>query len=571
MKSAWTSIMGITMAAGLPVVSLSETHRFTPAVYYGTYSFAHPPALRIGVLFLAALIVVGPLPGGARAAQQPKATGSFVPEEATITETVAALAAGRVTCVQVVQSYLNRIQAYDRQGPALNAIITVNPKALDTAAEMDRLYLANESALQALHCIPVILKDNYDTADLPTTGGSLALAESVPLQDAFIVKKLREAGALILAKANLTELARGGTTVSSLGGQTKNPYDLTRTPGGSSGGTGAAIAASFGIIGTGSDTGQSIRSPASAQSLVGLRPTRGLISRSGIIPASTTQDEGGPITRTVEDAARVLDVIAGYDPSDPITAFGVDKKPRTYTAFLDHDGLKGARIGILMDFFGRDPVHAEVNAIVEAAIDRITDAGATTIRINIPNLAGLTREIQLSQFEFKTAFNDYLSRLGPRAPVKTLEEFIAKGQFHASLRAGLQADQQVVDGLNAPEYKNRLLRRNGLRQAVMTVMAENRLDAILYPHQRRLVVPIGEDQVDRNGVLSNSTGFPAITFPGGFSPPTKSAPLGVPVGIELLGPEWSEELLIRFAYAFEQISKVRKPPVSTPLLNPQIR
>ncbi|MBI4475070.1 MAG: amidase, partial [Acidobacteria bacterium] len=405
------------------------------------------------------------------------------------------------------------------------------------------------------------------TADMPTSGGSLTLAESVPLQDAFIVKKLRDAGALILAKANLTELALGGTTVSSLGGQTRNPYDLTRTPGGSSGGTGAAIGASFGIIGTGSDTGQSIRSPASAQSLVGLRPTRGLISRSGIIPASTTQDEGGPITRMVEDAARVLDAIAGYDSADPITAFSANKVPGTYTAFLDRNGLKGARIGVLMDFFGRDPVHLEINGIVEAAIQKMTDAGATMIRINIPDLAGLTRDVQLSQFEFKTAFNNYLSRLGPRAPVKTLEEFVARGEFHPSIRGGLRADQQVVDGLNATEYKNRLLRRNELRQAVMTVMAANRLDAILYPHQRRLVVPIGEDQVDRNGVLSNSTGFPAIAFPGGFSAPTKSAPVGVPVGIELLGPEWGEPVLIKLAYAFEQIAKVRKPPASTPPLN----
>jgi amidase len=501
--------------------------------------------------------------GGLQTAGPQQASGRFVPEEATIRETLGALAAGRLTCVQLVQAYLNRIEAYDDKGPALNAIITINSKALDTAAEMDRLYLSNKSALRALHCIPVILKDNYDTADMPTSGGSLTLAESVPLQDAFIVKKLRDAGALILAKANLTELAMGGNTLSSLGGQTRNPYDITRTPGGSSGGTGAAIAASFGIIGTGSDTGQSIRSPASAQSLVGLRPTRGLISRSGIIPASTTQDEGGPITRTVEDAARVLDAIAGFDPTDPITAFSSNKVPATYTAFLDRNGLKGARIGVLMDFFGRDPVHREVNGIVEAAIQTMTGAGATMIRINIPDLAGLTRDIQLTQFEFKTAFTNYLSRLGPRAPVKTLEEFVARGEFHPSIRGSLRADQQV-DGLNAAQYKDRLLQRNELRQAVMSVMAANRLDAILYPHQRRLVVPIGEDQVERNGVLSNSTGFPAIAFPGGFSAPTKSAPVGVPVGIELLGPEWGEPVLIKLAYAFEQIAKIRKPPASTP-------
>jgi amidase len=519
--------------------------------------------VRPWIAFALALLPALALGSGQRA----PAAGTFAPEEATIAAIHAAFAAGNLTCRQLVQSYLNRIQAYDKKQPALNAIITVNPKALETAAQMDAVYAANRSAMRPLHCIPVILKDNFDTADMPTTGGSVTLAESVPLQDAFVVKKLRDAGALILGKSNLTELARGGTTVSSLGGQTRNPYDLTRTPGGSSGGTGAAIAASFAVLGTGSDTGQSIRSPASAQSLVGLRPTRGLISRSGIIPASTTQDEGGPITRTVEDAARMLDVITGYDPADPITAFGTQKIPATYTAALDRNGLKGARIGVLMDFVGRDPVHQDVNAVMETVIRRMTEAGATLIRITIPKLDDLTRNIQLSQYEARIAFNDYLAGLGPRAPVKTLAEFIARGEFHDSLKAGLDAEQRVVDGLNDPEYKNRLLRRNDLRQAVMTALAQNKLHAILYPHQRRLVVPIGEDQVERNGVLSNSTGFPAITFPGGFSPPTSTAPIGVPVGIELLGPDWSEATLIKFAYAFEQSAKVRRPPVSTPPLN----
>src|SRR5437870_3800924 len=335
-----------------------------------------------------ALLVAGRL-----AAQQ-----DFAPEEATISAAHAAFAAGKTTCVQLVRAYLNRIEAYDHRGAALNAIITINPKALETAAEMDRLAAADKLR-SPLHCIPVILKDNYDTADMPTTGGSLTLAESVPTRDAFVVKKLREAGALILAKANLMELARGGTTVSSLGGQTRNPYDLSRTPGGSSGGTGAAIAASFAITGTGSDTGQSIRSPASAQSLVGLRPSRGLVSRSGIIPYSTTQDEGGPITRTVEDAARTLDAIAGYDPADPITAFGITRIPRTYTASLDPEGLKGARIGVLEDFFGVAPIHQDVNTVVETAIKRMTESGATMVRIRIPNLASLTRDIQISQYE----------------------------------------------------------------------------------------------------------------------------------------------------------------------------
>lgn len=518
---------------------------------------------RGGIVALA-LLIPGVLAAGQREPARVTAS-AFVPEM-TIRAAHDAFAARQITCVQLVQAYLHRIDAYDDKGPALNALITINPKALDTAAEMDRLYAADRSRLRPLHCIPVILKDNYDTADMPTTGGSLALAESVPLRDAFVVKKLRDAGALILAKANLTELARGGTTLSSFGGQTRNPYDLTRTPGGSSGGTGAAIAASFASVGTGSDTGQSVRSPASAQSLVGLRPTRGLISRSGIIPVSLTQDEAGPIARTVEDAARMLDVMAGYDPGDPITAFGAPKVPGTYTAFLNRDGLKGARIGVLMDLFGRDAVHAEVNTVVETAIKTMTEAGATMVRITIPDFAGLTRDIQLSQFEFRIAFDNYLSKLGPRAPVKTLQEFIARGEFERSLKAGLETDQRVVDGLDDPEYRNRILRRNDLRQAVMTVMAENKLDAILYPHQQRLVVPIGEDQVDRNGVLSNSTGFPAITFPGGFSAPTKTAPIGVPIGIEYLGPDWSEPVLIKLAYAFEQRAQIRKPPATTPPL-----
>jgi Asp-tRNA(Asn)/Glu-tRNA(Gln) amidotransferase A subunit family amidase len=499
---------------------------------------------------------------------QPQAAqkSPLVPEEATISGILAALAARDITCVEVVRAYLRRIDRYDDRGPALNAIISINPTALDTAAELDRVRSASRSPLQPLHCVPVILKDNFDTADMPTTGGSVTLAASVPLRDAFVVRRLRDAGAIILAKANLTELARGGTTVSSLGGQTKNPYDLTRTPGGSSGGTGAAIAASFAVAGTGSDTGQSVRSPASAQSLVGLRPTRGLISRTGIIPVSTTQDEAGPITRTVDDAARMLDVMAGYDPDDPITAFGAHRIPRTYTAYLNRDGLKGARIGVLTEFFGRERVHHEVNAVTEDAIRKMSEAGAMMIRITIPALERLTRNIQVAEYEAKAAFNNYLAALGSRAPVKTLDEFIARGEFHSSLRAGLETDRRVVDGLNNPEYKNRLLRRHDLRQAVMNVIAANKLDAILYPHQRRLVVPIGEDQVERNGVLSNSTGFPAITFPGGFSQPTASAPLGVPVGIELLGPEWSEPTLIGLAFAFEQVARPRRPPASTPPL-----
>ena len=510
-----------------------------------------------------ALACDGFLSAEQRSVDAATSNGAFVLEEATIRSIHAAFSSKQLTCVQLVRSYVNRIERYDDKGPALNAILTVNPRALEIAADMDRLAVAGNRALRPLHCIPVVLKDNYNTSDMPTTGGSVTLARSFPLDDAFVVKRLRQAGALILAKANLTELARGGTTVSSFGGQTKNPYDLARTPGGSSGGTGAAIAANFAVLGTGSDTGQSIRSPASAQSLVGLRPTRGLVSRDGIIPFSTTQDEAGPITRTVEDAARMLDVIAGYDAADPVTAFGLHKIPPSYTAVLDRDGLRNVRIGALTDFFGKDAVHREVNASVETALKKMADAGATIVRFNIANIDALTRDLDLGAFEFKAAFNNYLARLGPSAPVKTLDEFITRGEFHRSLTSGLVAAQRSVEGVSDPEYRRRLLRRGDLRQAVMTAMAENRLDAILYPHQRRLVALIGEEQLERNGVLSNSTGFPAITVPGGFSAPTSSAPLGVPVGVELLGAEWSEPLLFKVAYAFEQAAQIRKSPAST--------
>ena len=486
-------------------------------------------------------------------------------DEASVRSVHAAIDSGKVTCTQVVQHYLDRIDAYDDRGPALNAIITINRRARATAAEMDRLDRAAR-AQRPLHCIPVVLKDNFHTSDMPTTGGSVTFRNLQTADDAFVVKKLRDAGAIIIAKANLHELARAGTTVSSLGGQTKNPYDLTRTPGGSSGGSGAAMAANFGVLATGSDTGQSVRSPASANGIVGLRATRGLISRAGVMPFSTTQDEAGPMTRTVEDVARMLDVIAGYDPNDPITAFSVGRIPATYTAALNAGGLKGARIGLLTDFMGRDPIHHDVNRAVDNAVARMAAMGATVVRISIPGLDDLTRGLSLMSFEFKTAFDDYLSGLGAAAPVRSLAELVARGDVHDSMKRGLEADLKAVDGPDSPEYLRMVQRRAELRQAVMTAIAGNRLDAILYPHQKRLVVPIGEDQAERNGVLSNSTGFPALTFPGGYSPPTATAPIGVPIGLELLGPEWSEATLLKLAFAYEQAAKHRRAPRSTPAL-----
>jgi Asp-tRNA(Asn)/Glu-tRNA(Gln) amidotransferase A subunit family amidase len=444
-------------------------------------------------------------------------------------------------------------------------VININARAIEIAEDMTRTQVPGAMP-RPLHCIPIILKDNFDTADMPTTGGSVTLSRSVPPDDAFVVKRFRDAGAIIIAKANLTELALAGTTVSSLGGQTRNPYDLTRTAGGSSGGTGAAIAANFAVLGTGSDTGQSIRSPASATSLVGVRPTRGLISRDGIMPFSSTQDEIGPITRSVEDAARMLDVMAGYDAADPITAFSAGHIATSYTTGLNRDGLKDARIGLLTDFMGGDRIHAPVNRVVEDAVAKMSAMGATVVRVTIPNLAALTSNLSLMSFEFQPTFNRYLASLGPNAPVKTFAEFMGRGEVHPSLRSMLEGYLRIVDGPQQPEYEQQLRRRAALREAVMTVIAANKLDALLYPHQRRLVVPIGEDQAERNGILSNSTGFPAVTFPGGFSAPSPHAPIGVPVGLEFLGPEWTESTLLKLAYAFEQGTHSRKPPPTTPPL-----
>ena len=494
------------------------------------------------------------------------ANAAFVLEEATVASVHKAFADKSLTCRQLVDAYLKRVAAYDKKGPKINAVITVNAKALATAGALDAAYRADPTKAGPLHCIPILLKDNNNTADMRTTGGSVNLKTAQPTKDAFTVAKLRAAGAVVIAKVNLSELALSGMSVSSLGGQTLNPYDLTRSPGGSSGGTGAGVAANFAVFGTGSDTGQSIRSPSSANSLVGLRSTRGLISRSGILPISQTQDEAGPLARTVSDLAIAMDVMAGYDPEDPITAMGLGHVPKTYTAFLKTDALKGKRIGMLRPYFGAEAIHAEVNAVMDKDITALKALGATVVDIVIPDLDALTADMGTSPFELKTVFNTYLKTLGPTPPVKDFADFVAKGGFHPVMTATVKTAAAKPNGMGEPAYTAIFARRDVLRKAVLFAMAENKLDVIAYPHQKRLVVPVGDEQVERNGVLSNATGFPAITLPGGFSAPTKTAPIGVPVGIELLGREWSEGDLIAMGYAFEQGTHFRKPPASAPAL-----
>src|ERR1700686_3450824 len=348
-----------------------------------------------GVSVACAMSALSAMPAGAQ-------QGTFRLQEATVAGIHAAFATGQLTCTQLIKLYLDRIAAYDQQGPALHAIITVNPKAMETAAEMDASFRASPASVGTLHCIPIILKDNFNTFDMPTSGGNISMKTSLPAADAFTVARIRKAGALILAKANLQEFARGGMSISSLGGQVRNPYDLSRTPGGSSGGTGAAIAANFAVLGTGSDTGQSVRSPASANNLVGIRPTRGLVSRAGVIPNSLTQDEVGPITRTVTHAALLLDVMAGYDPADPITAFGNGRVPRSYTQLLRTDALKGARIGVMTNMFGTAERHGPVNRVVEGVIAGMAGLGATMVRFDLPDYDALAPSVSTSLFEART-------------------------------------------------------------------------------------------------------------------------------------------------------------------------
>ena len=512
--------------------------------------------------FIRHVIIGSPLLVALAAAQA--ASAPFAVEETGIAEIHAAMQRGDLTASQLLSRYLTRIDAYDQKGPKLNSVIVLNPQAAAQADSLDAEFRQTKR-LRPLHGIPVLLKDNVETAGLQTTAGSLSLKGYIPAQDAFLTQKLKEAGAIVIAKTNLHEFAVWGETVSSMAGQTLNPYDLTRTPGGSSGGTGAAVAANFGTVGIGTDTINSIRSPASANSLVGLRPTLGLVSRSGIVPYSLTQDTAGPITRTVADAARVLDAIAGYDPHDAATAASVGRQPKTYTAFLDADGLKGARIGLLKSFFGTGAEHRDTNAVIDDAFDAMRKAGATVVMLDDPiDANALVGKTSVHLYDLEHDLDAYLKALPAGVGVHSLKEVIASGKFHSGIEANIR--EAVTLDTASVEYKDRLIRRMNLQTQVLKIMADQRLDAIGFPHQKRLVVPVGQTQVERNGVLGSVTGFPALVVPAGFSPPTPTAPIGVPVGLELLGRPYTEPTLLRIGYAFEQATQRRRPPASSPAL-----
>lgn len=492
----------------------------------------------------------------------------FVLHEATVSDVHAAMEQGALTSRQLVEMCLARIEAFDAQGPALNAVIEINPHALAVADELDAKF-EERGFVGPLHGIPVLLKDNVNTKDMPTTGGSVSLEGFIPATDATIVRKLKAAGAIVLAKANLHEFAVWGETISSLGGQTRNPYDLSRTPGGSSGGTGAGLAANYAILGIGTDTVNSIRSPASANSIVGIRPTVGLVSRAGVIPYSSVQDVAGPMARMLTDAVRMLNVIAGPDADDPATASSSGDIKPDYTQYLTAGGLKGARIGVLETLFGTRPEHQDVNAVVRGLIERLQQEGVATVSVQDSALDTnvLASDVSVHLYDLKPDLNQYLSASAPRAPVKSLHEILASGKFSPSIDQELRKAQEL--SRDSTEYQQRLLARQKLRDRVLEILIENELDALIFPHQQRLVVPIGSRQIERNGVLASITGFPSIALPAGFSKPDERAPIGVPVGVELVGRPWDEGKLINLAYGMEQAVRCRRPPMSAPPLPPR--
>ncbi|MFN8058090.1 MAG: amidase family protein [Vicinamibacterales bacterium] len=476
--------------------------------------------------------------------------------ERSIVDLQQAMASGATTSRELTSAFLARIDAYDKHGPALNAFIALNARALDDAEALDR-ERRDKGPRGPLHGIPIVIKDNYETVDMPTTGGSMALAGFSTGRDAFLVKKLRDAGVVILGKTNLHELAAGIITISSLGGQTKNPYDLARTPGGSSGGTAAAVAANLAVSGMASDTCGSIRIPAANNNLFGLRGTLGLTSRSGIIPLSHTQDIGGPLARTVTDLAMMLDAVVGPDPADPVTQASVGHLPATYREALQAGALTGARIGVLRNYMGTTPEDEEVTGIVTKALDAMKAAGAELVDVTVAGLDEAVNGSSLINYEFKTDLAAYLAQF-PNAPVKSLQDILDRGAFHALLEATFKAR-------NAAKVDDDALRRIQARRAaslalVTTTMAEHRIDVLAYPTLRRRPVVVEEPQRGGTCQLSAGTGLPAMAMPAGFTTD------GVPIGVELLGPAWSESRLLSFAYAYEQAVHPRRPPPTTPPL-----
>jgi len=517
------------------------------------------------MILLAAFVALGIV---ACSAKQAEPDFKFV--EASIDDVQSAIRAGNMSCQAIVAGYLERIEAYD-QSSGLNAIIFTNANAMAKAKAIDERLAAGET-LGPLFCAPVLLKDNYDTADMPTSGGSIALKESVPPDDAFMVRKLREADAIIIAKTNMAEWAFSPKqTVSSSYGRTANAYDLDRVPAGSSGGTASGIAASFGVIGMGTDTGNSIRGPASHLALFGIRSTLGLTSRDGIIPLAFDRDVAGPMTRTVRDGARVLNVVAGYDAADPYTDLGRDKRASDYTDFLDKDALRGKRIGVLRALVDTDDNDPEVTALFEQALADLRAAGAQIVDPFV--IANLDDHRQANNFcvRFRYDMHEYLKSLGDNAPIRDVAEVLESGQYSPYIEDRLKFFMAAPLDVPPKDFEPpcpdfpQHAGRQAYRADTVSSMDDAGIDAIVYPSwtnpPAHLDKAIEEYKGDNSQLVAPATGLPAVTVPMGYS-------YGhLPAGLQILGRPWSEGLLIGLAYAYEQRSQQRLAPALYPELN----
>ncbi len=493
---------------------------------------------------------------------------------ASIAEINAAFEAGTLSSEMLVELCLARIEAYDANGPKLNAVIALHPGALAAARALDVERRAS-GPRSPLHGIPVVLKDNYDTFDLPTTAGSFMLQDSIPPDDAFVVKKLRDAGAIILAKLNMSEFA-SGATMSSLIGPMLNPHDLERSPAGSSGGTGVAIAAAYAPLGLGTDTGGSVRGPSAANGIVGLKTTHGLVSRDGIVPLGLSFDTAGPMARNVYDVAVALGIMAGFDPADESTRKSEGKIETDYTQYLDAEALSGARIGIARDFMEQDP---DVDWVIEASLEAMRAAGATIVDVEFPKwLLESRSELYwaIRRREFRADIPDYLATLGPGYP-KTVADLVERSM---TLTAPTSQDfvpnprrwslfKEEEESGTLDDYEYRAVRDHGLpliRSVVEGLMLEEQLDAIVYPTAPRRP-PRSDADPDPLADLfasatniANLTGFPDLIVPAGFTGN------GLPVTLSFLGVAFSEPRLLALGYAFEQKTRARRIPVNTPAL-----
>jgi amidase len=491
-------------------------------------------------------------------------------EETTIAQLHAAYLSGETTARAVTQAYIDRILAYDKRGPYLNSIITLNDQALATADKLDIALKATGKLTGPLHGIPVIVKDNLDTLDLPTTSGVLLFKDFVPIKDAFVVERVRHAGAIVLAKASLSELAMGlaDTINSVLPGFTRNPYNTAYASGGSSGGTGVAIAANFGTVGIGTDTGGSVRAPASINNLVGIRPTVGLVSRTGMGPLDSQRDTPGPMGRNVEDVARLLDVMASVDPADTRTAAAQPHIPQTYTAFLDRNGLKGARIGIFRQTLRlQDGADDSVVALFERAVADLRAAGAEIVDdFAVPGFETFPRPPQ-TPARTKADWEAFFAFEGPTFPIKTVAELrdappnkrvhplhAARIAEIAAVTLSPEQDSPTIQG-----RKDEQMYRDKLGAA----MDAARVDALVFPVWTFPPKVNGDRGQTSQGSLTfigSATQWPVVVVPIGF------VEEDLPMGLQILGRPWSEAQLIKFAYAYEQLSHHRRPPLNAPPL-----